>query len=1524
MPSGEPSTADPPSGQSHLSAQRTALNPLLIRDRRHHLLLKRGTQSLQDGRSLEAISHLQALLDASQDAFFWGNDASQPRGARSEVIGQFHSSPDSVRQDYERLFGDRAKDLFVRYLETCHDEFLVELTQRYGPSNSARDAAVHQLLLSHDTGHHLHAQEWARFLAADPFHWNGLSPSLKNLVDRHLSEAVAHDVSPTQRYRPEHFQSTQLVSHVSLDEQPRENPAPYPVPIWTARFDADLPASVSDQADVLNNPDYTAANVISESHGTWMHHLMDFGLPVASVNDAIVADDVLIFRDFTHARAVNLFTGQEIWRYACASSLAAAAQSLEQPGHGHQGNSLDFHARFSGNSVFGRLATDEHCVFLIDQCTSRSPFPDQLVALPVRNRTAETSGTSTDLHLANPLWMRGTHSGIDHDDLRDAAFLGCPLCVDGRLYLLVEADQQISLFALDAGTGRTIWKQPIALVERPVTEDALRLRTSCTPVYHNGIICCPTEIGVVVGVEALTGRLEWVYDHMNDEQRSNSGRWAYSRGRNSDRALLPNHVYLQHGRLIYLPVRSQEVHCLDVVTGRLIWKQPRNNAIAIGGVTESSVLLLGDRECVALNSTDGRLLWQTSTPEPAGTGIVSGDLFLLPISNGPCLSINLRDGQIESRRFNRLMHRLSGDDQASAGNLLAHEHVIIATTPLGIRVYPQAQHRLARLRDVATRRPLSSTEQLLHAQLLMTIGEIDTAGEVLQQLLVFDPSEEIQQETELLLREVLYARLDNAKDPFPTLQQLADMAHTDDEQLRLQLSRLSVSLQYDDALMLIETLDAFQSLPTSTLITLDGDESYTVSAEQCFRDRLSMLLDDEQPQLNIALTDYLESRSLELLQSKEVPDLERFVTLFADWPETRPVQSLLAERWIAAGRTQEAEQLLLSHTSDDGTRAPAVSSRLLNELYVAQGMRWESEQQLTTGRKGVSSEPVWKTRLARLGPDAEFLSLRMARPATLNPVDALQTAMIEQASTPTLAPRYQVLEHLCTESCNQGEECGCQRARRLRDTEGLRRVFVPQLSGSILVLDQGSNKSPRTHSRLTLVDRETGLSQGVVDVPSAYWPLPRPTNAGTGHMMVISNDATHGISLLEAKTLWSIVPETSRRTNEKIKVGPIGTDFCVLQSTQELQVVHPATGRTLWKRTHLPPGIGLQGNESIGILGDSQSLCVFDEDQTSYTLYHTQSGREIREGTRILASGANRRNRWAVGRHLVEVVSDATGSRLSIWDSLNDRLTMDIPLAERLVAPLPGDEDFACITSDGRLQVIHADNAEFLLDVSFEDSTRTDGRTLLEELLASSSLIAFADRDRFYINFATDSDKTELNLTAPTDEFDLPHIRVRGRLIAIDRVTSKLLWSRIVPDACLPVQPEAAPAVLTLLSRATDDRPNRTRGHTPQTTSLTVEFLDPLTGITLAHREQLLRTRIVGYQCHSMSSIKLPGEPQQFKNTRVPGQPFSVSSLTSSTNSHVVVASLIGMDSQISIQFQEPTSQQPLRVAADEANTTNR
>ncbi|MGE0374540.1 MAG: hypothetical protein AB7Q45_03915, partial [Planctomycetaceae bacterium] len=252
---------------------------------------------------------------------------------------------------------------------------------------------------------------------------------------------------------------------------------------------------------------------------------------------------------------------------------------------------------------------------------------------------------------------------------------------------------------------------------------------------------------------------------------------------------------------------------------------------------------------------------------------------------------------------------------------------------------------------------------------------------------------------------------------------------------------------------------------------------------------------------------------------------------------------------------------------------------------------------------------------------------------------------------------------------------------------------------------------------------------------------------------------------------------------------------------------------------------------------------VFDADQTAFTVYHTQSGRLLRRAERPPTAENGRRQRWAVGRRLVELAADSTGSRLIVWDSRDNRVEFDIPLKDRLSCPLPNESDFAFVTSDGRLQILNVPDGRLVLDVPLVPATAESKNpgTASE----ADRLVVFNDRRQYYVNFYSDRDDAHAGSAAAEDQLAFPHVRVRGRLLAIDQGTQEIVWDRPVADACLPLRTDAQIPILVLVRQRRDESAQKARGSKEQAQRLMIEVLDADTGETLASRDDMCLAQFV-------------------------------------------------------------------------------
>ena len=364
---------------------------------------------------------------------------------------------------------------------------------------------------------------------------------------------------------------------------------------------------------------------------------------------------------------------------------------------------------YSGNSILGSLTTDGLRVFAIDSMEiaskSGSPIPEEpgdshsgdhplrstnrLVALDLfapqadqggqlkpawtvggsvgtahrfhrmdvnddgRVTQAEFLGSADDFHKLD----RNGDGAIDkaeadHPEVRLQGqpldghfFLGPPLALDGRLYAVTESDCQLNLVALNARTGEVLWVQGIGYVDRPIDEDPQRYSLECTPAYANGVIVCPTQIGILVGVDAVDGALLWTYYYGDEDVVGPESGWTFVGHRAFGNSGFPNPMLIDGNRIVILPRQSNRIHCVELSTGRGIWtKQRGDDAAFIAGSADGVVMIVGERLGRGLSLVDGADRWSARLGEVSGTGMTLGPHYVLPLAGNRTAVFDIRTG----------------------------------------------------------------------------------------------------------------------------------------------------------------------------------------------------------------------------------------------------------------------------------------------------------------------------------------------------------------------------------------------------------------------------------------------------------------------------------------------------------------------------------------------------------------------------------------------------------------------------------------------------------------------------------------------------------------------------------------------------------------------------------------------------------------------------------------------------------------------------------------------------------------
>ena len=113
----------------------------------------------------------------------------------------------------------------------------------------------------------------------------------------------------------------------------------------------------------------------------------------------------------------------------------------------------------------------------------------------------------------------------------DAVFLGAPLPINGKLYVLLEQSGILRLVCLDpknlvAVPGQTrkpalVWSQKLGRPNNSLPQDSIRRFQGATLAASEGIIICPTNSGAIVAVDTMSRSLLWAhaYKKINPNER---------------------------------------------------------------------------------------------------------------------------------------------------------------------------------------------------------------------------------------------------------------------------------------------------------------------------------------------------------------------------------------------------------------------------------------------------------------------------------------------------------------------------------------------------------------------------------------------------------------------------------------------------------------------------------------------------------------------------------------------------------------------------------------------------------------------------------------------------------------------------------------------------------------------------------------------------------------------------------------------------------------------------------------------
>lgn len=1502
---------------------------------------KDGRSRVDAGQISEGLTLWQRILDRGDDGFVKLRSDGPWLEVRDEVLRGLSELPPNGQATYERLFGTPARQLFEQSQQSGRSIFAAETMRRYFHTAAGFDAARWLAARWLDKGEVRTAARLFERLLSEPAHRERLTPNL--LVQATVAQRLAGNENRARellaklgetkiRIAGEERSATQLAERLiarRVEAVPRisrewltasgnfarnaapSGSVPWLKPLWTP---VSLAANSSDRSaiqDWLVNQDERNTQQL------------------AVAAEPIIVRGQLVVRELNGVSAFDLRTGRRLWTFPASLPFSEwLPRAMTQAGETNRFGAVQ--EGFVTNSACGMLSSDGRRVFAIDMIPeegkpARNKDVDedsgkrdldvltQLVALPIETGSSNTS--ETPVAQIRPVWTLDGLAAASKLGYRGCGvqFLGAPVVVDEHLFVMgelfsfdefaAEKNNQLCLIAIDSLNGEPLWSQGLALVDEPFFRSRQRSRRNPvgSPTVSDGMLICPTDVGLFVGVDLVTGRQRWVHGYRIGEAGVRREFFPESIGWDGT----PTWPVIHRDRVLLLSRFSEELHCVETTTGKLLWQVPRGNAVYIGAVTDDRIVLVGEREVRAIPMPADGVVGAGETPGPqtqkvvvtpsetpasqtqkavvtpaseplwthlvgpvTGRGVRVGDDLLVPLKSGRVACLDLVTGRDRGfavtrtfdpsaiRRGTRTADEGDAADHELApwpGNLIACDDVVVSLGLSRMAVYPQARAVLASLRD----RPESVERRLLESELTMLLGSEASPVAELKSVLQTELSPELRRQAERQLRESLFLELsrnpDQADELLPQLERLAD---TTGERARLLRRICEVSLPRDPA----RTVRAARDLAALSLdheLELDEHGQHVVSLDTWARGFLRQVRGrvaespDEANRVNALLNQERDA----MLKSSDVGGLRQFARLCDDWPQASDVRLRLADLLLDRGDFQEAELLLArDRLSTDPKVAAAATARMLRlwehvGLYsLASSLLSELEDRFGEVEFQESGSFGETNPTRKRGPDAETPSL--ARRVSLTGRQFVAAFPRDSMTWQAFARRQRPGWDVRRVSISEDRE----RTSELRLVEGFgngdirNRALVRAGIGVHLFQTQPLFR-PLQEPGWQIVDRDSGVVMGQLPQLDRYYPtgLQPGAPAAVNHFFPVGGPGRMlGFSLLgrdQTEAAWDTPFTPLRATQEFLRVGPVGPGFCVYQSRQHLIVVDPATGRVAWRR-ELEPHSGLLGESETGLFGDREALFVFGSDQSAFTVYETATGREIRQGR---LPGDQHQSRRAFGRRLFHITEVNGVRRLRIWDPLTDRNELDEALPNGTSAFQPTmtvDGELLLVLRSGRVRVIDVHNSLVKLDVTLPAS----------DVSGANILRAFSDHDRYYLNLQRVLDNSNrTSMSYYLNETLVPRAEVMGELYAFERPATpqpldgvtgtlgKKLWMRTMPQRTILRLDNARLPFLIAMARQQD----RTRS---DKSALRVEAIDALSGDLLGSCDHVLPTRLVQTQ----------------------------------------------------------------------------
>mgnify|MGYP003629840984 FL=1 len=1349
------------------------------------------------------IPELQAVLDAPEDYV-----SSEPGvdflSLKQIARGVISELPEEGKRFYTLQYGSTAEQLFNRSVEQDDLDLMQEVVRRFFFTKAGADAAYTLGAYYFERGDFWAATQQWEALSERP----DLSKSKELILTFKLAVAWSH-IGNQGKCRQTLMKLLRLtdgktfafpngtkVTLFAADENPVE---------WLSRLLGTLDLSAAQEQKnwtmYRGSPSRLAAAVfavpsakpvwqfstiqdparVDQEEGPQLEELLqklgkhrrehvEGVLPAAS---PLVINGKVIFRTHRNLKAVSLSTGELSWETTITDPLYQ--KILKDPDNtdeeflGIPRTPLEkfLTQRAWQDYTAGHLSSDGKLVFSVENVGFIAGFyhfsqldSENILVPKSFNRLMAFEADSGKFvwelggpRLQNPINYSGHY------------FLGPPLPIDGKLYCLAEEGREFRLLVLDPRTGKTLWTQSLFRSENPIARDYttdrrdmdhVRRRLGLSPSAAHGVIVCQTGAGCTVGIDAVTRRLLWRKLNVSTESPLNQASYAQDTNQNVEgwaefAPVIVGDRVLIHSR------KQQNIQCLNLFDGTLLWSRPRRGNLFVATVHEGKILLVGRDQIDAIKISDGSSAWPKSRPIPApsGRGIVVKNTYLQPVQTGEILSVRLDDGLILART------RIETD--ALIGNLTASQGVLVSqneTEVVGFQSMDTIWEQI-RLADQSTKPEDLAMAQLLRGELNLFAGDVSQALQKIDQSIQIKPTSRAKR----LYADMLLESLDHDFDQ--TQNQISKMENllVDDDQRKRFFQILARNYQQqgqvEAALQNYLRLSELKNLFSSD----KSKASAFVRTDRWIRSQLELMTAEasktERDQIRAFFSRYITDQ----LVNADQDVLERFLLCCGNLPETQQVRVALigqleqaihesSEKEQSSLRRQLMQQLESLRTSKQPVMAAFATAKLA-QIYLSSNRYSQADElieELVTrwpdvicmdGKTSLQLAQQWRS-------EPEFR--KWQETGSDWPGDSAQVYRGEQTKGQNISLPVEIVGLSNSLFDNYRLEVGPTREFLLAfDGEGKQQWAFSLEQAGIEVPGQ-TYFSARVYRQYLVVNFGSDffvldtLNRDADDRPTFLWQQ-RLIAGAPSIRDYISIDRT-GVAPVEREYI-------ARNADRELlgRIGTINEEFLCYQVADELIAAELLTGKILWKR---------QGFVTSSIHYGDAAHVIFrtaeDRFGPRYVVLSGQSGKVLRafkleEGEVPV---------FAFDRYLLTLTPEADNARrLRLKDLSTDKEIWSHSLSASTTYSLGQNYEIVMINPAGLISILDLRTGEKKMEVKGEPT--------------SDVLNVLALRNaRQYLIFVNVRYIVKNGMSYRTLSASYP---INGVLYSVDRKTGELMWS---------------------------------------------------------------------------------------------------------------------------------------------------